>query len=72
MSERQRCPHCTEPLNLPQTQGMAVSREVVDSLLEEMQQLRETIAMLRGVGAGRTGRPPGAADPESARMRATV
>lgn len=52
MSERQRCPRCAFPLTMPQTQGLAVSHEVIDALLAEMQQLRETVAQLRGVGAG--------------------
>lgn len=48
VGEWHRCPNCAYPLSLPQTNGNAVSGEVVEALLGEIRRLRESVALLRG------------------------
>lgn len=50
----QRCPRCGHLLGGAGAQGEDFSVETVETLSREVRSLRETIARLRGAGAGRS------------------
>lgn len=55
------CPYCGYPLTTAEPARRAVDGDTIECLSQEIRQLRETVARLRGLGDGRTA----ATSPES-------
>lgn len=52
MSRSTSCPYCGYPLTTAEPARHAVDGDTIQSLSQEIRQLRETVARLRGVGEG--------------------
>jgi transcription initiation factor IIE alpha subunit len=54
MSRSTSCPYCGYPLTTAEPTRRAVDGDTIETLSQEIRQLRETVARLRSAGDGRT------------------